>query len=215
MKTITFASAQEALPFGSSVGGDQDDRGAGRLVVLVPDVWETALLAGRIHQVAAARGQDVLILGIVSELQSEAAMRRKLTLLSAFLHDVGTRAEIQVKERQTLIRGLESLLVDGDLLAWSDSGRPSESAEHWADMLGRRFQRPVYVFTDSSTVQVPTPGLLVRLAPWFGSVAIILGFLWLQVSLSRAGGTASTSAWLFGSVPAEVGLIWLLNALIG
>lgn len=214
MKTTPFASTQEALPLNSPVG-DRDDRGAGRLVVLVPDVWETALLAGRIHQVAEARRQDVLLFGMVSELQPEAAMRRKLTLLSAFLHEAGTRAEIRVKEGRVLIFELESLLAAGDLLACCGTDRGPGSAEQWADMLGNRFRRPIYVFTDGGMVQAPAPGFLVRLAPWFGSVAIILGFLWLQVLLSRVGGAISTNAWLFGSVPAEIGLIWLLNALIG
>ena len=53
-----------------------------------------------------------------------------------------------------------------------------------------------------------------RLLPWLVSAAIILGFLWLQVSLSQAGGSVSANGWLIGSVPIEIGLIWLVNVLV-
>jgi hypothetical protein len=213
MKTTPFASVQDAPLLNSSVG-DGEDPGAGRLVILVPDIWEAAPLASRIHEVAEGRRQDVLLLGMVSDLQPEAVMRRKLTLLSAFLQDAGTKVQVRVKDSQLWIRDLESILGDADLLACCESDRGPGISGQWAETLGNRFHRPIYVFADQGMPQAPRRSVLYSVAPWVGSVVIILGFLWLQISLNRASGSGSASALLYGSVPAEFGLIWLLNALI-
>lgn len=187
----------------------------GRLVVVVPDVAEPALLAGRIHLVAHARRREVLIVGVASQVLSEAELRRKLTLLAAFLQEAGTKAPIQVEKGNDWIPRIQSLLGDDDILACCvDEGLP-EAGDRWIELLATRLQRNVYAFMDSGGLRVPKPRLAARLAPWLGSIAIILGFFWLQVWLSQPGAGAAFRGWLLPSVPVEIGLIWLFNSILG
>ena len=188
---------------------------AGRLVVVVPDIAEAALLAGRIQELAAVRGQEVFMLGVASKAVPESELRRKLALLAAFLHEAGTRAQFQMRNSHDWIPALENLLGENDLLACCVvEGSPSAGVG-WLDQVGTRFDRPVYAFMDGEAVVQRGPTLLRRVASWIGSSVIILGFFWLQVQLSQAGGGAAQTDLLLLSLPVEIGMIWLLNSLIG
>ena len=214
MKTV-----QASLKLGSLTAslpeGVSRTEAAGRLVVVVPDVAEAALLAGRIHLVAQARNQDVLLIGVASQSLSAAELRRRLTLLAAFLQHAGAKVQVRVEEGLNWMPELRALLSDNDLLACCVVESPPAVGERWLELLANRFQRPVYAFMDTGTLDMPERGLPARLAPWLGSIAIILAFFWLQVRLSQQGDAAAYSGWLVLSIPVEIGMIWLLNALLG
>ena len=190
-------------------------RAVGRLVVVVPDVGEPALLASRIHQMAQARRQDVLMIGVASQFLSEAELRRKLTPLAAFLQDAGTMVQIRVERGLDWIPGFQSLLGDNDLLACRVDEDLPAAWERGMELLATRLGRPVYTITDCGSPSPHRPRLAARLAPWLGSIAIILGFAWLQIGLGQRGDDPVTMAWLLLSVVVEVGLIWFCNALLG
>lgn len=188
---------------------------AGRMLVVVPDVAEAAPLAGRIHQVAHARRQDVLIIGVTSQYLSEAELRRKLTLLAAFLQEAGTKTQVRVERGLDWIPSFASTLGENDLLACCVDESLPAAGDRWIDLLANRSRRSVHAFMDLSGPHLPKRDLPARLAPWLGSIVIILGFFWLQVQLSQRGEGDAYSGWLMMSVPVEIGLVWLLNALLG
>src|SRR5512142_3312312 len=71
-----------------------------RLVVVIRDVQEEALLAGRIQELARARGLSVLLLGIARDPALEAELRRGLITIAAFLEEGSRhtdRPQIQVE----------------------------------------------------------------------------------------------------------------------
>jgi len=187
---------------------------AGRLIVLVPDVADAALLAGRIQRVAGPWKQDVVLFGMVSKSSSESELRRRITLLAAFLEQAGTRAEIQMVQDIHCMHALQGTVGEKDRLAYCVAEGPTAFGERWLERLADQFLRPVYAFMDakSSSQTKPTPS---RLASSIGSVIVIVGFTWLQIELSRGGAGAANTAWLMLSVGAEFGLIWLLNAFMG
>ncbi len=185
---------------------------APRLVVVVPDVTEAALLAGRIHGVARARGAHVLLIGVAPDPATETELRRQLALLGAFVRNAGTDVEIRVERDLEWISGFRYLLSDHDMLACCTGNSPHESRQTWADVLSARLSRPVYVFEQADQAHVPGRNRLAGLLPWLGSIAILLGFLWLQIQLSQHGGSAADTTVLVLSVPIEVGLIWLCNS---
>jgi hypothetical protein len=187
----------------------------GRLVIVVPDVAEPALLASRIHAVAAAGDRDALIIGVVSSSVSESALRRKLALLAAFVREAGTNTEVRIERDRSWISALRGLLGAGDLLACSVDDRLPASGEPWIELLARTFRRDIYAFMDSDPTTGLRPGLTARLAPWLVPSAIILAFFWLQVRISQTGTGAITTGLLMGSVVVEIGLIALSNALLG
>ena len=59
-----------------------------RLVVVIREVEEEALLAGRIQELARARGLPVLLLGVARDSSTEAKLKRGLITIAAFLRDV-------------------------------------------------------------------------------------------------------------------------------
>lgn len=190
-------------------------RTAARLVVVVPNLTETALLAGRIHILAQARSLDVLLVGAASPSLSTGALRRELALLAAFLENAGTHADVRVPEAGEWMRELQLLVSDDDLLAFCAVDGRHDAGILSTDELARSLGRPVYAFMDAGSPALPRRGVLASLAPWLGSVLIVLAFFWLQVLLSRQGEGAGTTGLLLGTVPVEIGLIWLYNALLG
>ena len=187
----------------------------GRLIVIVPDVAEPALLAARIRLVAETRGQDVVMLGVASKSVSENDLRRRLTFLAAFLQGADVNVQFRVEEGQDWMPALLALLRANDLLACCVAeGSPGRGAE-WLDQLSSQSDRPVYAFMDGNGVSQRGPGLLAGLAPWLASLGIIVGFFWLQVWLSQQGEGGAYSGWLLATVIVEIGLVWLVNVLLG
>ncbi len=183
-----------------------------RLVVVVPHVTEAALLAGRIHGIARARGAHVLLIGVAPDPALETELRRELALLAAFVRNAGTHAEVRVERDLEWLSGFRYLLGDHDMLACCAGNSPHQTRQTWADVLSTRLSRPVYVFGQADLAQSPGVGRLRGLLPWLGSIVILLGFLWLQIQLSQHAGSAADTTVLMLSVPIEVGLIWLCNS---
>jgi hypothetical protein len=211
----TTQASANTRPVAMVARDEAPSRAQGRLVVIVPDVGEVALLAGRIHLMAQVRMQDVLLMGKRSEAVTEAQLRRSLALLAAFLHDAGIRVEIQVESDMTWIPALRALVRDTDCLACRVSEDQPAEAARLIELLANQFQRPVYAFVDAGNGILGKPAAGWRIVPWLGSVAIIIGFFGLQVWLSQQGEGAAYSGWLLASVPVEIGLIWLFNGLMG
>jgi hypothetical protein len=186
-----------------------------RLVVLVPDVAEAAVLAGRIHEVAKMRDGKALLVGVVSQSSAEAELRRRLTLLAAFLQDAGASVRFCVVHGPDWIPALQALIGEGDLLACCVVQSVPGAGEAWIEKLTTQFRRPVYAFMDPGSLESPKAGISRRLAPWLGSILIILGFFGLQVWLSQQGDGAAYTGILLVTVFVEIGLIWLLNGLLG
>jgi len=186
---------------------------AGRLVVVVPSIGEAGLLAGRIHEVARDRRLDVLLIGLAADFASEVELRRKLALLAAFMRDAGTQVEVRLEGGPDGLRGLRFVLTDRDHVACCLDASQRGSRPSWAELLASQLQRPVYVFEESGYAESPNTSLIARLAPWFGSLAIIAGFLWLQLQVSQQGENLVDTALLVLTVPVEIALIWLCNSM--
>jgi hypothetical protein len=185
------------------------------LVVVIPSLGEAALLAGRIHDLARTRGMGVLLLGVASKLEAEDELRRRLALLAAFIRNMGVQVEVSVEPDADRLRGLRFALGEGDVLACCVDASGRGAGASWADLLSSELQRPVYVFEQSGYSGESTGGLLGRLAPWLGSLAILVGFLWLQFQVSQQGENLLDTALLVLSVPVEIALIWLCNSIFG
>jgi hypothetical protein len=186
---------------------------AGRLVVVVPSVGEAGLLASRIHEVARDRGLDVVLIGMAADYASEAELRRKLALLAAFMRDAGTQVEMRLEGGLDGLRSLRFVLSDRDHVACCVDASQRGPRPSWAESLASQLQRPVYVFEEAGYADSPNTGLIARLAPWFGSLAIIAGFLWLQLQVSQQGTNLMDTALLVLTVPVEIALIWLCNSI--
>jgi hypothetical protein len=188
--------------------------GAGRFVVVVPDVAEPGLLASRIHGPAAAADRAVLLFGVASDHISEIELRQKLTLVAGFLENAGTRAEIQIETNSSWSAALQAGLGESDSLACSVDDSLAAAGDRWIDDLGSRFGRSVHAFVDIRRTDEAASSVWSQVLPWAGSLIVILGFVWLQVRLDQLPSPVNTIAQLI-SLPIEVGLILVCNSALG
>lgn len=190
--------------------------GRSRLVVVIRDVQEEALLAGRIQEQARARGLPVFLLGIAREPAMEAQVRRSLVTIAAFLQEGNRHAgqlEIQVECGRDWLNHISALVRPGDLVACYADGS-SVFGRSLSDTLSRALNVPIYTFQGPGAERTPH-NTLAQLASWVGSLACIGGFLLLQARIVLAFQGTLQSVLMLLALGAEVGSIWLVNSLSG
>jgi hypothetical protein len=184
----------------------------GRLVVVLTACVDEVLLAGHILDVAGMRG--VLLLGISLDFVREAELRRSFALLAAFIRSKGNSVEIIMEHGPDWWQRIPSYLTSDDLLSCCLDQEAPASRRRLHDLLAVNLDRPVYLFSGAEPWPEAARSYGRRLAPWLSSLAVIVGFLILQISVSRLSFGASTNLLLILSLLPEVGLIWLCNSLL-
>jgi hypothetical protein len=113
------------------------------------------------------------------------------------------------------MRRLLTNLTQDDLLACcaDTESRPGIRPVH--DALSSQAQVPVIVFERPEPAPVRGHASLLGVTSWIGSLAIILGFLWLQMRLSLPTSDALSAILLILSIVVEISLIWIWNSLTG
>jgi hypothetical protein len=206
-------SATVLEPLG--VAPDRSERSSRpRLVVFVPAVGEAALLAARIHALAQSRNMAVRLVGVSSSASAESDLRRSVARLSAFLRDAGSPAETVRLGGAASTLQLRACLESQDVIAICLEGLAPAQAFAWMKTVGGIPGGPIYVFGPTEDRPALGTGFVRKIAPWAGSVAVILGFLWAQMRLVAAGSNPAQQMLLFLSLPAELALIWLCNSLL-
>ena len=184
-----------------------------RLIVVASDIEQDALLAARILPMARARGLDVLLFGLSAGALQEDQLRRKLALLAAFIRDGGTRVEIRVEHGGGWLGKLKAIIGSGDVLACPGAMTPPNTSQPLVEVLSSRLRLPVNVFDVSEPAEPRGRAFLPGLLPWLLSIAVILGFLWLQIRITQSGDNGFSTILLIALVPLEIALIWLCNSL--
>jgi hypothetical protein len=186
-----------------------------RLLVVVRRVNEAALLARRIHEIASEHRADVLLIGAAADGAPETELRRHIATLAAFLQDAGTQVEVRIEQDWEWLDGVRFLLSEKDLVACCGPAGGTGAHPGLPDRLSSRLRRPIYVIEEPVGVEAHGPGSLRGASAWIGSLAVIAGFLWLQIRVSQAAPATAGTVLLFLTVPLEIALIWLCNAALG
>jgi hypothetical protein len=176
-----------------------------------------ALLAGRIQELARARGLSVLLLGVAHNPAMEAELRRGLITIAAFLEEGSRhvyRPEIQVKCGGDWPSQIGALLRPGDLLACYADGRSSVFERPLSDTLSRALDVPIYTFQGPGAERAPQ-NRLAQAASWMGSLACIGGFVLLQARIVTTFQGWLQSVLMLIALGAEVGSLWFVNSLSG
>lgn len=184
-----------------------------RLIVVASIIEQEPLLAARILALATARGLDVLLFGLAIGAPQEDQIRRSLALLAAFVRDAGVSVEVQTAHGGGWLAKLTDILGSGDLLACPGAATPPGSSRSLVDLLSSRLRLPVHVLDVSDPVDAREKAFLPGLLTWLLSIAIILGFLWLQIRISQSSGGSYSTLLLIALLPLEIALIWFCNSL--
>jgi len=183
-----------------------------KLVVVATHITQEALLAARILALANARSLDVLLYGVASSDVRESGLRRELALLAAFIRDAGTRVEIRLAHGDEWLGDLSAVLGRDDQLACCTGRALSASRRPLIDVLSSRLNIPVLLLDVADPIDSSEVGLIPSMAPWLSSLAIILGFLFLQIQVTRIWEGTIATVLLIALLPVEIGLVWLCNS---
>jgi hypothetical protein len=199
-----------------------------RLVVVIREVEEEAMLAGRILQVAESRGLAILLVGIAPDSSGASALRRKLVTIAAFIGEELTRTgsgvkssvgahapDIRVEQGRNWLAGVRMLLTPSDTLACYSAENIRTTDKPMDDVLGTALNRPIYTFTGLHRPPRSSRNYLSQAAAWVGSLGSIVAFFAMQARIVVALHGLAQSFLLFLALAAEIGCIWLLNSLLG
>lgn len=203
-------------------------RNAQRLVVMIREAEDEALLASRILGLAEPRGLDILLVGIAPDPSTEATMRRKLVTIAAFLNGQSPRSgaslrhalparhiDIQVQHGRDWAGGIRALVQPGDTIACYSDETVGILERPLSDILASTLNMPIYTFTGLQGQQHNRQSTLAQAASWVSSIASIGGFLALQARIVTVVQGTLQTVLLLVTVLAEVGIIWGWNALFG
>ncbi len=201
--------------------------GGSRLVVVVREAEEEALLAGRIEELARARGLPVLLVGVARDASAEATLRRSLVTISAFLREADAYArpalrgrdatmapEIRIECGRDWLGKVRAMLRPGDVLACYSEEQTGVFERPLSDILSAGLGTPIYTFAGLRAEQGHRQSRLAQAASWAGSLASIGGFLVLQAYIVTAVQGWIQSVLMLAALAAEVGVVWLVNSLM-
>ncbi len=193
---------------------------AKRLVVVLQDAEQEAVLSSRILELARTRGLGVLLVGIVHEPENEAELRRKLIRIAAFIGDARQRGEALPVEIRMLggmgwLDSVRCLVRAGDEIACCADWNTGGMRKPLNDVLGGGLMQPVYVFADLRPERETYRKRLTNVLGWVLSLGSVVVFC-----LVAARVVMETYGWLqtvllLGGLALEVGFIYFVNSFVG
>ena len=192
--------------------------GASRLLVLVPDLdLDEVDLAQRVWSLAEPRSLPVLYLGITAEPFRESLVRRRLATLAAITRDDRIQVNTRYLPVHKWLEAIHATCRPGDLIVSPPERALSLQSNGYRSgrtALSAAAGAPVHLLPDSVFDARPDRGR--RLKGWVFwpvSLAILAGFLWLQVQVDQAANGSVQLILLSISVLAEGGLLLLWHTL--
>lgn len=187
-----------------------------RLLVIVSDSdFDASAAARRILEVASAFKSGVLFLGLCANKTEEPSLHRQLVTLSAMIRDEHIPFELKVESGRNWLSLVRATWEEGDVLVCFSGQRAGARHTMLAPLLQSNFHSAIYVLDSVTQQEYQKPHWLFALLAWGGSIAILLGFFWLQVSIGRNPHNWATMFLLIGSIPLEGWLIWAWNSFLG
>lgn len=191
-----------------------------RLVMLVPEgELDEGKLAGALRGLAAPHGLRVLFLARRLNAETEAEQTRRLASLATLTTERTVKTSVHQAAHKDWIKALQEVQQPGDLVVVY----PQQPAPGWAlrrtslaAYLGERFGAPVHTLSGLRLESRETiSGRTRSLISWSASVAALIFFTWLEMSVGQAipGGTASII--MIFLILLELGVIYKINDLIG
>ncbi len=185
-----------------------------RLIVLVPESEvDSALAARKIWELANALESRVQFLGLSKDAEHEPSVRRQVVALSAMVGDENIPVESKIEIGNDWLNAVKSEWHEGDVIVCYAEHRSGLTRRPLSQILESNLNATVYVLGGfHQEVHMRASWIFDTLA-WAGSIAIILGFFWLQSKLGQFSTDWAYSTLLYISLFAEAGSIWAWNNL--
>ncbi len=206
---------------GLSIGKETPLAQPSRLVVVLQDAEYEAALASRILELARTRTLGILLVGLASNPDEDAPLRRQLARVAAFIGDATRQSETALPVEIHMLRGmgwLESvrgLVHPGDTLACGADWYTGGLRKPLNDVLGGGLKMPVYVFADMRPETTDRRTRLTNLLGWLLSMGSVVGFCLIAARIVLATDGWLQSVLLLGALAIEIGFIYFLNSVVG
>ncbi|RJP50855.1 MAG: hypothetical protein C4586_05150 [Anaerolineaceae bacterium] len=188
---------------------------ARRLIVLVPRLdADLTAATRRVWELADATGAHVQFLGLYNDPAQEPSLRRELVTMSAMVKDGRVSAEANVILGKDWVAVVKSRWQAGDTVVCFDEQRVGLSRRPLSQILQSDLDVPLYILSGLYPQNDSRSNWPAQAAAWIGSLAIILGFLALQVKTIHLAKEWTITLQLL-SIPLEAWSIWVWNSLVG
>jgi hypothetical protein len=178
-----------------------------RFIVPIPSPdADLNAVARRIWELANATGSCVQFLGLCNDAMRESALRRALATISAMVNYGNVSSDFEIVYGDSWVKAIRSRAQAGDtVVCWH---------KQEAGLTQVELDTPVYFITGIYPENTPRSNWPIQVAAWLGSIAIIIGFFFLQVQIDRAAKEWVAVLQLL-SLAGEFGLLWSWNNLLG
>ena len=185
-----------------------------RLIVLVPESEvDSALAARKIWELANALESRVEFLGLSKDAEHEPSVRRQVVTLSAMVGDENIPVESKIEIGNDWLNAVKSEWHEGDVIVCYAEHRSGLTRRPLSQILESNLNATVYVLGGFHQEVHMRASWIFNTLAWAGSIAIILGFFWLQSKLGQFSTDWAYSTLLYISLIAEAGSIWAWNSL--
>ena len=185
-----------------------------RLIVLVPESEvDSALAVRKIWELANALESRVQFLGLSKDAEHEPSVRRQVVALSAMVGDEHIPVESKIEIGNDWLNAVKSEWHEGDVIVCYAEHRSGLTRRPLSQILESNLNATVYVLGGFHQEVYMRASWLINALAWAGSIAIILGFFWLQSKLGQFSTDWAYSTLLYISLIAEAGSIWAWNSL--
>ncbi len=187
-----------------------------RLIVLVPSLEiDLALVTGRVWELANPTGARVQFLGLYSDPAQEPSLRRELITMSAMVNNGSVSATAEVAFGKDWVDVVKARSQTGDMIVCLAEHHVGLSRRLLSQILQSELTVPLYILSDLYPQGNVRSKWLPQIAAWAGSIAIILGFFFLQAAVVHLANDWPHTALLLISIPIEFWMILGWNSLFG
>jgi hypothetical protein len=191
------------------------DRGpASRLIVLFPaQAGDYPSQSHRIWEIARSFGLNVLLLSLCSDSYEESQLRRQLIMMAAMISDSNICTDIRIEHGNDWVGQVKNIYRHGDLIACYAGQRVGLMQKLLHEVLRSQLEAPIYILSVDQPIKNSKPKLLSQISFWLGALAIIGGFLWLEVKIVQLPQDWALNLLIYLCVFVEVGLLLLWNSI--
>jgi hypothetical protein len=185
-----------------------------RLIVLVPaQAGEHPNQSHRIWEIARSFGLNVLLLSLCNDYYEESQLRRYLVMMAALIGDGYICADIRIEPGNDWAGQVKNIYQPGDVIACFAGQRVGLMQKPLHEVLRTQLEATIYILSADQPIKNSRPKLLLQASFWLGALAIIGGFLWLEVQLVQLPQDWAHNLLLYFYVLVEVGLLLLWNSI--
>lgn len=183
-------------------------REARHLIVPVTSLdTETTLVARRLWDLAEGTGSDIRLVGLCNDPEQEPSLRRILVSLAAMVNYGQISAELEIVICRDWVTAVRSRCQPGDMVVCLDEGPAGRLRKPLSQLLQPALNVPLYILSDVSSQSNSPTNAKSETIVWIGFLAIILGFLVLQIRIYQVANDWQTTLGLISTV-LEFWAIW-------